>query len=225
MQYDDQQQNGDPTGQNNSFDPFRQAAGERANEQLDKMGRRVPGAKQYANQSWQAAGQNPDAYHWQAAGQNPDAYQQQAQQGLGNLGGIGDMVGDQQASAGDDPTALYDDANQAQQILGSQRANASNDPNAPYSNVGQAQRGGVDRDQDNPYGNRDDFMGGQSQQGRRAKVSNDPNAPYRGVRNFPGGDQRANASRDPNAPDGDAEDFIAGQGQGDQPGQQGQIDL
>jgi hypothetical protein len=179
MQYDDQQQNGDPTGQNNSFDPFRQAAGERANEQLDKMGRRVPGAKQYANQPWQAAGQNPDTYHWQAAGQNPDAYQQQAQQGLGNLGGIGDMVGDQQASAGDDPTALYDDANQAQQILGSQRANPSNDPNAPY----------------------------------------------RGVRNFPGGDQRANASRDPNAPDGDAEDVIAGQGQGDQPGQQGQIDL
>ena len=213
MQYDDQQQSGDPTGQNNPFDPFRQAAGERTNEQLDKMGRRVPGGKQYADQPWQAAGQNPDTY------------QQKAQQGLGNLGGIGDMVGGQQASAGDDPTALYDDDDQAQQILGSQRANASNDPNAPYGNVGQAQRGGVDRDQDNPYGNRDDFMGGQSQQGRRANASNDPNAPYRGVRNFPGGDQRAKASRDPNAPYGDVEDFISGQGQGDQPGQQGQIDL
>src|SRR5258708_30584016 len=118
MQYDDQQQSGDPTGQNNPFDPFRQAAGERTNEQLDKMGRRVPGGKRYADQPWQAAGQNPDTY------------QQQAQQGLRNLGGIGDIVGGQRATAGDDPTGLYDHDDPAQQMLGSQRANDSNDPNA-----------------------------------------------------------------------------------------------
>ena len=128
MEFDDQQQNVDPSGQSNPFDPFRQAAGDRTNDVIDEFGNRIPGGQQSTDQARQAAGQGLDSLQQQGQqgigqaqqgiGGLGDSLQQQAQQGMG---GLGDMLGNQGTQQGQGSNV--------------QPTGASADPNNSYGNV------------------------------------------------------------------------------------------
>lgn len=133
MQFDDQQQNVDPLGQDNPSDPFSQAAGQQSNDIIDEFGNRIPSGGQYGGQARQAAGQGLDPLQQQGQqgmGNLDDSLQQQGQQGMG---GIGEMLGNQ--------------GNQPGQSSPNQPGSASADPNNPYGS-----------DPNNPSGNVDDVV-------------------------------------------------------------------
>ena len=136
MQFDDQQQNIDPSGQDNPY-PFSQGAGQQSDDIIDEFGNRIPSGGQYSGQARQAAGQGLDPRQQQAMGQGQqgmgnldDSLQQQGQPGMG---GMGEMLGNQSNQPGQRPPV--------------QPASASADPNSPYGS-----------DPNNPYGNVDDVI-------------------------------------------------------------------
>jgi hypothetical protein len=163
MQYDNQQER-DPSNQGNPFDPFdplRQATGERADEAIDNVANRIPGGQQYADQARQASGQGLDSL------------QQQAQQGMGNVGGIGEL------GLGNEPIQ----AQPGQQGL--RELGLGNEPIQGQPGQQGLRELGLGNEpiqgQPGQQGLRELGLGDEPVQRQRANASNDPNNPYGNV--------------------------------------------
>ncbi|HEY0755516.1 MAG TPA: hypothetical protein VGD98_16280 [Ktedonobacteraceae bacterium] len=92
MQVDDQQQNGDPEGSGNPFNPFDsllQTGGKRVNDTTDESDRRIFSAPPSTEQAQQEAQPEPEV----------------ARQSGQDLAGVGDMLGNQQGALNISPDA------------------------------------------------------------------------------------------------------------------------
>lgn len=156
MQHDEQQdksllERGDP------FDPCRWTGGDQANNALDKAGKGAP------------EGPQSDRPAQKQEKGLLDTLREQGQQALGNLGGIGDMIGSQPAGTSYEPQDVCDDVGsvQGQQTNARKSSSSSdNDISKPTADRGQQERASRNarpaRPGNNPrssYNERGDGMG------------------------------------------------------------------
>jgi hypothetical protein len=170
MQYDDQQQDIDPSGQGYPLDPFGQesedqpqrAAGQGLDPLQQQRQRDLGGLGDFGRQAQPGQG---------------DYGQQQGQQGLGDLGDFGRQAQPGQGGYRQQPQQ------QNQGNLGDFSRQAQADQGDYYSQPGQPDLGDFGQQAQPGLGGIGDMIGNQG--GQQASASSDPNNPYGNVDDSP----------------------------------------